>query len=171
MTQERSPDVHPAYMGLPSFMRTPWVSTVEELKERSPDVAIIGAPVDMGVVHRPGARFGPRAIRQADYYSSDYASLYHMGLRIYPMQTLTVVDFGDANCPPSELAKSHEAIRLKVTEALETGAIPMILGGDHSITLPGATALGDFYGHGNVGMVHFDAHADTADASYGMEGC
>ena len=54
-----------------------------------------------------------------------------------------------------------------MTEALEAGAVPMVLGGDHSITLPVGTAVGDFYGHGKVGMVHFDAHADTADASYG----
>ncbi len=167
MTQKRSSDVSPAFVGLPTFMRLPWVNSAEELRDIRPDAAIIGAPVDMGVVHRPGARFGPRAIRQADYYASDYRLLYHMGLEIYPMERLTVVDYGDANCPPSDLAKSHEAIRAKVTEALEAGAVPMVLGGDHSITLPVGTAVGDFYGHGKVGMVHFDAHADTADASYG----
>jgi agmatinase len=110
-------------------MRLPWVNSAEELRDIRPDAAIIGAPVDMGVVHRPGARFGPRAIRQADYYASDYRLLYHMGLEIYPMKVLTVVDYGDANCPPSDLAKAHEAIRAKVTEALEAGAIPMVLGG------------------------------------------
>ncbi len=167
MTQTRPPDRYPAYTGLPTFVKAPWIDTAEELAESGADVAVIGAPVDMGVVNRPGARYGPRAIRQADYYSSDYESLYHMGMGIYPLKTLKLVDFGDAICPPSDLAKSHEAIRLKVTEALEAGAIPVILGGDHSITLPGGTAVGDFYGHGNVGMVHFDAHADTGDSSYG----
>jgi agmatinase len=90
-----------------------------------------------------------------------------MGLDVYPAQILKIVDFGDANCPPSSLELSHEAVRAKVAEALEAGALPILLGGDHSITLPSATAVADHYGFGNVGMVHFDAHADTGASSYG----
>lgn len=83
------------------------------------------------------------------------------------MRTLNLVDFGDAICPPSSLEKSHDVIRAKVAEAIDAGAIPVVLGGDHSITLPSATAVAQHYGFGNVGMVHFDAHADTADACFG----
>ena len=93
----------------------------------NPGVAIIGAPVDMGVVNRPGARFGPRAIRQAGYFGSPNERLYHMGLDVYPMRELKVVDFGDANCPPSLLEQSHEAIRLKVLQALHANALPIVL--------------------------------------------
>ncbi|MCZ6765618.1 MAG: agmatinase family protein, partial [bacterium] len=93
--------------------------------------------------------------------------LYHMGLDVYPTQVLKIVDFGDANCPPSSLELSHEAVRLKVMQALQAGAIPAVLGGDHSITLPSATAVAQRHGFGRVGMVHFDAHADTGNSMYG----
>ena len=138
-----------------------------ELKELKADIAIMGAPVDMGVVNRPGARFGPRAIRQAAYFGSAHNEIYHAELDVYPLEVLRVVDAGDANCPPSSLETSHEAIRSKVDEVLDAGAVPVILGGDHSITLPSATAVSQHYGMGNVGIVHFDAHADTRDSSYG----
>jgi agmatinase len=131
------------------------------------DVAILGAPVDMGVVNRPGARFGPRAIRQAGYFGSPNDQLYHQGLGVYPTQVLNIVDFGDAYCPPSSLELSHDAVRMKVMHAVQAETVPIILGGDHSITLPAATAVAQHYGYGKVGMVHFDAHADTGDSSYG----
>ena len=83
------------------------------------------------------------------------------------MEVLTVVDFGDANCPPGSLELGHEAVRQKVSEALGAGALPVVLGGDHSITLPSATAVAQHLGFGNVGMVHFDAHADTRESTYG----
>jgi len=158
------PPSRPPYIGLPTFIRAPYVESASELKEMGADVAIIGAPVDIGVVNRPGARFGPRAIRQADYFGSDH---YHLGLEVYPARVLRVADFGDANCPPGSIELSHEAIRAKVTEALEAGALPVVLGGDHSVTLPSATAVAQHHGFGTVGMVHFDAHADTGRASYG----
>lgn len=167
MADLRGPDNQPNFMGISTFAHAPFALTQEELRSLEPDVAIIGAPVDMGVVNRPGARFGPRAIRQAGYSGSPNERLYHMGLDVYPMRELKVVDFGDANCPPSSLEQSHEAIRLKVQQALHTGALPIVLGGDHSITLPSATAVAQHYGYGKVGMVHFDAHADTGASGYG----
>ena len=123
----------------------------------------------MGVGNRPGARYGPRAIRQADYWPkpAKLSNLYHLNLEVFPLKEMNVVDFGDANCPPSSLEKSHEAVEKKVTEALDADTIPIVLGGDHSITLPSATAVAKKYGYGNVGMVHFDAHADTRESSYG----
>ena len=154
-------------MGIPTYLHARLAETASELREWGADVAIIGAPVDMGVVNRPGARFGPRAIRQAAYFGSPNTDVYHMGLGVYPARELQIVDFGDAICPPSSLELSHDAIRLKVMQALQAGAVPIVLGGDHSITLPSATAAAQHYGFGRMGMVHFDAHADTAAKSYG----
>ena len=167
MSYNHGTESQPHFIGLPTFIHAPLAATPDELREMEADVAIIGAPVDMGVVNRPGARFGPRAIRQAAYCESPNTNLYHMGLDVYPNRILKVVDFGDANCPPSSLELSHEAIRQRVLQALQAGAIPAVLGGDHSITLPSATAVAQHHGYGKVGMVHFDAHADTGASSYG----
>ena len=169
MPELHDDELHPSYIGIPTYLGTPFAVNGKELKSMNADIAIIGAPVDMGVVGRPGARYGPRAIRQADYWPKPAKSsnLYHLNLEVFPLKKMNVVDFGDANCPPSSLEKSHEAVEKKVTEALDADAIPIVLGGDHSITLPSATAVAKKYGYGNVGMVHFDAHADTRESSYG----
>lgn len=167
MPDLRGPEGQPSYMGIPTFIHAPFALTPEELKEMEADVAILGAPVDMGVINRPGARFGPRAIRQAGYSGSPNDRLYHMGLGVYPTRILKIVDFGDANCPPSSLEMSHDAVQMKVLQAMQAGALPIILGGDHSITLPAATAVAHHHGFGKVGMIHFDAHADTGASSYG----
>lgn len=167
MVDLRGPEPQPNFMGISTFAHAPFALTPEDLRSLKPDVAIIGAPVDMGVVNRPGARFGPRAIRQAGYSGSPNNRLYHMGLDVYPMRELKVVDFGDANCPPSSLELSHEAIRMKVRQALHANALPIVLGGDHSITLPSATAVAQHHGYGKVGIVHFDAHADIGGSVYG----
>ena len=169
MPELHDDELHPSYIGMPTYLGTPFAVNSKELKSMNADIAIIGAPVDMGVVGRPGARYGPRAIRQADYWPKPAKSsnLYHLNLEVFPLKEMNVVDFGDANCPPSSLEKSHEAVENKVTEALDADAIPIVLGGDHSITWPSATAVAKKYGYGNVGMVHFDAHADTRESSYG----
>ena len=169
MPELHDDELHPSYIGMPTYLGTPFAVNSKELKSMNADIAIIGAPVDMGVVGRPGARYGPRAIRQADYWPKPAKSsnLYHLNLEVFPLKEMNVVDFGDANCPPSSLEKSHEAVENKVTEALDADTIPIVLGGDHSITLPSATAVAKKYGYGNVGMVHFDAHADTGDSTYG----
>ncbi len=112
MPDLHGPESHPAYVGMSTYIHAPFALTPEELREMQADVAVLGAPVDMGVVNRPGARFGPRAIRQAAYFGSPNNKLYHMGLDVYPTQVLKVVDFGDANCPPSSLELSHDAIRV-----------------------------------------------------------
>nr|MBA3289516.1 agmatinase [Acidimicrobiia bacterium] len=76
---------------------------------------------------------------------------------------LEVVDFGDADCPHGQTEVSHANIKARVHEIARRGIVPVILGGDHSITWPAATAVADVHGYGSVGIVHFDAHADTAD--------
>ncbi len=159
----------PAFSGLTTYLQAPYIETQDELRRAKADIAVIGAPVDIGTTYRPGARFGPRAIRQASNISGRSSRIYHLALDVHPLDFLKVVDYGDANCPPQSLSKSHDAIRQTVKEALDAGAMPVVLGGDHSITLPVATAVAEKYGFGNVGIVHFDAHADTGESSYAGE--
>ena len=167
MTDRHGSEYQPPFVGPATFLRSAYAGTAAELAALKPDVAILGAPVDIGTVNRPGARLAPRAIRQAGYFGTPNTALYHMGLRVYPTQVLKVVDFGDANCPPHSIEMAHSAVWSKVTEALQAGAVPVVLGGDHSITQPSATAVAQHWGFGRVGVVHFDAHPDTGAVSYG----
>ena len=155
----------PTYVGPTTFMNLPWVTDPDELRRRGVDVAIIGAPFDDAVSHRSGARFGPRAIREAQYTSGAINSLQ---LDVEPFDVLNVVDAGDANVVPAWIERGHAMIYRKVLEVAETGAIPIILGGDHSITWPAATAIAEVRRPGSIGVVHFDAHADTANESWGV---
>jgi agmatinase len=155
----------PTYVGPTTFMNLPWITDPLQLIARGVDVAIIGAPFDDAVSHRPGARFGPRAIREAQYTSG---SIYSLQLDIEPFELLTVVDAGDANIVPAWIERGHALIYRKVLEVARTGAIPIVLGGDHSITWPSATAIAEVRRPGSVGIVHFDAHADTANDDWGV---
>jgi agmatinase len=155
----------PTYVGLPTFMKLPWVPDAAELRARNVDIAIVGAPFDDAVSHRSGARFGPRAIREAQYTSG---SIHSLQLGVEPLEILTVVDAGDANIIPAWVDRAHAMIYRKVHEVAATGAIPIVLGGDHSITWPSATAVADVRRPGSIGIVHFDAHADTAMDDWGV---
>jgi agmatinase len=155
----------PAFVGIPTFLKLPLINDANQLVTERPDVVILGAPFDMGVVNRPGARFGPRAIRAA---SNLGRGIHHLELGVEPLKVLRVFDYGDASIIPSHIERSHEAIKAKVGEVAATGAIPIVLGGDHSITYPAATAVADAVGRGKVGIVHFDAHADTAPDNWGV---
>ena len=155
----------PTYVGPTTFMNLPWITDPAELARRAVDVAIVGAPFDDAVSHRSGARFGPRAIREAQYTSG---SIYSIQLDAEPFRILTVVDAGDANIVPSWIERGHALIYRKVREVAETGAIPIVLGGDHSITWPSATAIAEVRRPGSIGIVHFDAHADTARDGWGV---
>jgi agmatinase len=155
----------PTYVGPSTFSNLPWVTAPVELQARRVDVAIVGAPFDDMVTHRPGTRFGPRAIREAQYSTG---SLNSLQLDVRPFEELTVVDAGDANIVPASWERGHAMIYRKVREVAATGAIPIILGGDHSITWPSASAVAEVRRPGTIGVVHFDAHADTAADSFGQ---
>jgi agmatinase len=154
----------PAYLGPVSFCNRPLVEQAEHLFERAPDVAVFGAPFDDGVSYRPGARFGPRAIRQATYNQGGYS----LQLDVEPFAVLDVVDAGDANVVPAALERGHAMVFRKTLEVASSGAVPIILGGDHSITWPAASAVAQVRAPRSIGMVHFDAHADTAHEDWGV---
>jgi len=154
----------PTYLGQTTFCKRPLVEGWDELQLRRPDVAIIGAPFDDAVSYRPGARFGPRAVRDATYNSGGYS----LQLDVEPFEELDVIDAGDANIVPAWLSRGHAMIFRKVLEVASSGAIPIIIGGDHSITWPAASAVAQVRAPGRIGIVHFDAHADTADQDWGV---
>ncbi|MCA0337798.1 MAG: agmatinase [Actinobacteria bacterium] len=130
------------------------------------DVVILGAPFDGGTSHRPGTRFGPQAIRMTDYLPQD-GSRPSLALRTDALQDLRVLDAGDVEMPPGHIEKSLAALEAAVTEVVAAGAIPVVLGGDHSIAFPDAKGCANVLGHGRVSMIHFDAHADTGDIEFG----
>jgi agmatinase len=159
---ERYADL-PSYLGPTTFCKVPQLTTTDELDEVRPDVAIIGAPWDEGVSYRPGARFGPRAVRLATYQAAEW----HLELEVAPLEVLRVIDYGDAFCVPGMAEKSHAAIRERIGEVALRRIIPMVIGGDHSITWPSATAVAATLPPGSLGIVHFDAHADTGTSPWG----
>ena len=154
----------PSYVGLPTFCKRDHVDDPAALAARAPDVAIIGAPLDEAVSHRPGARFGPRAIRAATYTEGDHS----LQLGVEPWHFLDGVDTGDAAIVPAWLERGHAMIYRKVLQVARSGAVPFVLGGDHSITWPSASAVAEVVAPRRIGIVHFDAHADTAPDDYGV---
>jgi agmatinase len=143
----------PDYAGLLTYAGLPYTEDPAELA--GVDAAIVGAPTDDLVSDRPGARFGPRAIRAASCPPGP-----HLEARVDALRdALRVVDFGDAPVVPADPVRSHRAIEETVGEVLAAGAIPIVLGGDHSIAEPEIRACAAV--HGPVGLAHFDTHSDT----------
>lgn len=149
----------PSYQGPSTFGMRPLLTEPEQLDEWQPDVAVVGAPWDDSTTNRPGARFGPRALRASAYDPGTY----HLDLGIEIFDHLEVVDYGDAITSHGMWELSRAAIHERVAEVATRGIVPVIIGGDHSITWPAATAVAEHHGFGTVTMIHFDAHADTAN--------
>jgi agmatinase len=126
------------------------------------DVAIVGAPMDDLVSDRPGARYGPRAIRAASGPAGP-----HLETKVDAFAELRIVDYGDAPVLPADPVRSHAAIEATVGEVLDAGLIPIVLGGDHSIAEPDISACAAR--HGPIGLVHFDTHTDTGREVFGVE--
>jgi agmatinase len=150
----------PDYAGLPTYGGMPYTEDPVELE--GVDVAIVGAPFDDLVSDRPGTRYGPRAIRAATWGSGA-----HLEAKINPLTELRVVDYGDAPVVPADARRAHQAIEDTVAEIVRAGAVPLILGGDHSITEPDIRACAAT--HGPLGLVHLDTHTDTARDVFGVE--
>ena len=150
----------PDYAGLLTFAGLPTTQDPAELE--GVDVAIVGAPMDDLTSDRPGTRFGPRAIRAAGCPPGP-----HLEAQLDAIAELRVVDFGDAPVVPANPAGNHAAIERIVGQVVAAGAIPIVLGGDHSISEPDVKAVAAV--HGPVALVHFDTHTDTGEEVFGVE--
>ena len=130
------------------------------------DVVVVGAPFDGGTSYRSGARFGPQAIRITDYLAHD-SSRPSLALRVDGLRDLDVRDAGDVELFSGDAERSVRDLEAAVGKVVEAGAIPLILGGDHTVTWPNATAVARSIGWGRISVIHFDAHADTGDIEFG----
>lgn len=149
-----------------TFLGVPPADLADPATFAAATAVVVGAPFDGGTSHRPGARFGPAAIRATDYLPFD-GRRPHLALGVDPLTELGVVDVGDVEMLPGEIEPALERLRLAVEQVRGVGAIPVVLGGDHTIALPDASGVATHVGWGRLSMVHFDAHADTGDTQYG----
>ncbi|MCL2393548.1 MAG: agmatinase [Acidimicrobiaceae bacterium] len=147
----------PRFAGDPTFARLPRIDAVGRY-----DVAVLGAPFDAGTSYRPGARFGPIAVRTA---SRHLRPAYHQELGVQPYQTLQVVDAGDVSANPFSITEALESIQRHASEVLENGSRLITIGGDHTVAL--ALLRSIRARQGPVALVHFDAHLDTWDTYFG----
>ena len=142
---------HPA-----TFMRLPHVENAQGL-----DVAIVGVPFDGGTSYRSGARFGPREIRN----QSSLIRPYSYFQKVAPFDRLNVADAGDIDAPPVSIEKCYDVVEARIGAIADAGARPIVVGGDHSISLPVLRALAKR--HGPLALVQFDSHIDTWDEYFG----
>ena len=141
----------PRYAGLTTFARLPRLEDVDDY-----DVAVVGVPWDSGVTYRPGARFGPSAIRQA----SRLLRPYNPALDAQPFRHAQVVDAGDVAANPFDIARAIDETREGLAALITPAGRPVVsLGGDHTMALPALQAM--HHVHGPLALVHFDAHLDT----------
>jgi agmatinase len=147
---------YPRFAGLRTLGRLPLLEAVERA-----DVAVLGAPFDGGTSFRPGARFGPAAIREASLLMRPY----NEPLDLLPFAEAQVADAGDAGPDPLEIGAAHAAIQARAAELHDSGARVLGLGGDHSVALPLMRAAAAR--HGRLSLLQLDAHADTWDEYFG----
>jgi agmatinase len=152
----RDPFTSPRFGQIATFMLLPPAPSGEGL-----DVALLGVPYDGGTSYRPGARFGPRAVRE----QSSLIRPWHPVLGVHPFERLRVADCGDVDVIPISIEETYGAISRRIDELSAAGATPLCVGGDHSVTLPILRSLARR--HGPLGVVHFDAHPDTWDQYFG----
>jgi agmatinase len=146
-----------AFASTSSFAGVP-AATLDDLQGAR--AVIVGAPFDWGTSYRPGTRFGPKAIRESDYFGADgYRPHLPTGLNALE----GVVDIGDIELHPGDIEGDLELITDTVAKISSAGSIPIVLGGDHTITYANATGVARVHGFGEVALVHFDAHPDTGD--------
>jgi agmatinase len=147
--------VSPRFIGVPTFARLPLVRELEGV-----DVAVVGVPFDTGVTNRPGGRFAPNAIRAA----SIMIRQYNPNLDVKPFERLSCVDYGDIAIVPGFIEASYAAIERDLTPVFDAGVVPILLGGDHSVTLAHLRAA---RAHGPLAVVVSDSHTDAWDDFYG----
>lgn len=153
------------FVGICSFGKYPICADWDAIDA---DVAVLGAPFDFGTQWRPGARFGPRAIREAStLFAFGHAGAYdhENDVTYLPADKTRIVDIGDADIVHTDTVASHANIELGVRKILAAKAIPVVLGGDHSINIP---CINAFDGEGPIHIVQFDAHLDFVDERHGI---
>ena len=152
------------FVGISTFGKRPYVEDWNAIKA---DVAVMGAPFDLGTQFRAGARFGPRAVREAStLFSFGHAGAYdHEDDCTYLPASVRIVDIGDADIIHTDTVTSHANIRTGVQAILAAGALPVIIGGDHSINIPCIEA---FEGQGDIHILQIDAHLDFVDVRHGV---
>ncbi len=156
------------FVGISTFGKSPYV---EDWDAIDADVAILGAPFDFGTQWRSGARFGPRAVREAStLFSFGHAGAYdHEDDATYLDASVRMVDIGDADIVHTLTEKSHENIALGVRKILDAGAMPVVIGGDHSVNIPCVEAFAqDCAENGPIHVVQIDAHLDFVDERHGV---
>ena len=141
-----------------TFMRLPYRTDLEGV-----DVAIVGVPFDSGTSYRSGTRLGPREIRA----QSSLIRTYSHALGVAPFERLSVIDAGDVDASPVNLEIAHAAIEARIEQIAAAGATPLVVGGDHSISLPVLRALSHV--HGPLGLLQFDSHIDTWGEDFGSK--
>lgn len=152
------------FVGIATFGKRPFI---EDWDAIAADVAILGAPFDFGTQFRAGARFGPRAVREAStLFSFGHAGAYdHEDDCTYLGPDLRMVDIGDADIVHTDTEKSHANIEAGVRAILRAGALPVVIGGDHSVNIPCIRAFDD---QGPIHIVQIDAHLDFVDVRHGV---
>ncbi|PXY28173.1 agmatinase [Prauserella muralis] len=146
----------PRFAGFATFARLPRIDEVAHA-----DIAVVGVPFDAGVSYRPGARFGPAAVREA----SRLLRPYHPGLDVSPFASCQVADAGDVALNPFNIGEAIETLQHAAGEFAGRGTRMVTVGGDHTIALPLLRAAAAQ--HGPVALLHFDAHLDTWDTYFG----
>lgn len=151
------------FVGISTFGKFPHVADWEAIDA---DVAVLGAPFDFGTQWRSGARFGPRAIREAStLFSFGHAGAYDHEDGVTYLDGVRIVDAGDADIIHTDTERSHANIESAVRAILASGAMPVVLGGDHSINIPCVRAFSDL---GPLHIVQIDAHLDFVDVRHGV---
>ncbi len=152
------------FVGIATFAKKPYVENWDDF---SADVAVLGAPFDFGTQFRSGARFGPRGVREAStLFAFGHAGAYdHEDDATYLGEGVTIVDMGDADIIHTDTVTSHANIEFGVRKALAAGAIPVTIGGDHSVNIPCINAFDD---QGKIHVLQIDAHLDFVDERHGV---
>lgn len=156
------------FVGISTFGKKAYVADWDKIDA---DVAVLGAPFDFGCQWRSGARFGPRAVREAStLFSFGHAGAYdHEDDVTYLGGDVRIVDIGDADIIHTKTEESHANIEHGVRKILEAGAMPVVIGGDHSVNIPCVNAFSeDCVKNGPIHIVHIDAHLDFVDERHGV---
>ena len=149
-----------------TFLGIPACDLEDPKSYEGADVIIVGAPIDSGTSYRSSAKMGPQAIRGADYLPHD-GDRPNLSLRTNPLKDLKVLDAGDLLMPGGDLVKSLALLEEATEKISRAGAIPVVLGGDHSIASADVAGIAHHRGMGKISMIHFDAHADTGADQWG----